>query len=105
MVELERLLQIYEQNIRNLDESADADEQVQDVLTVLASRHGFERVALTPEQQQRLDRLDEELIKRRQILAEWLPFPSPHERRHWWWFLHEGPQVREQAKVAAGARP
>lgn len=101
MVELEQLFQVYERSIKNLDESDDADEQVQDVLTVLSARHGFENVALTYAQQQRLDRLDDELVERRKILAEWLPFPSNHERRHWWWFLHEGPQVREQAQALA----
>ena len=98
MVTIERLFRSYEQQIRNIDEP---DEIGSEVLLLLTSRDLFEHFELTVERQQQLDRLDAELVKRWRILAEVLPFPSPRERKRWWWFLHEGPQVREQAKALA----
>lgn len=99
---LEQLFRMYEQHIQNLD---DPDELSSDVLMALITRDGFERFRLDQSEQVRLTRLDDELIKRQPVLADELPNPNLSvDRRRWWWFLHEGPQVREQAKVAAGAR-
>ena len=99
MVTLEQLFRIYEQEIRILD---DPDEIFSDSVLILTTRNGFEDYALTAAQQRRLDRLDDELVKRWEVLAEALPNPNfADNRRRWWWFLHEGPQVREQARALA----
>ena len=98
MVTLEQLFRSYKQQIENIEEP---DELGSEVLMLLTSRDLFEQFELTAEQQQQLDRLDSELVKRWEILAEVLPFPTRRERRRWWWFLHEGPQVREQARALA----
>ena len=98
---LEQLFGIYARQIKNLDESDDFDEFVQDVLLVLSTRNSFEKHDLTPGAQRRLDLLDDELVKHWEKLGEVLPLPSPDNRRRWWWFLHEGPQVREQARALA----
>ena len=99
MVTLEQLFRIYEQEIGILD---DPDEIFSDSVLVLTTRNGFEDYGLTAHQQRRLDRLDDELVKRWAVLAEVLPNPNfMDNRRRWWWFLHEGPQVREQARALA----
>ena len=98
MVTFEQLLRIYLQEIKNID---DPDDLMTETLLVLSTRDGFEDLALTKEQLLRLDRADDQLVKRWEVLAEALPFPAPHPRAHWWWFLHEGPQVREQAQALA----
>lgn len=57
---------------------------------------------LSVDQQRELERLDGLLVKHAHVVAENLPpSPGPHLRSHWWWFLHEGSQVREQAKGVA----
>jgi hypothetical protein len=96
---LEQLFRMYAQHIKNLD---NPDELSSDVLMVLVTRNGFERFVLSQNEQLRLNRLDDELANRWEILAEELPNPNLSiDRRRWWWFLHEGPQVREEAKVLA----
>lgn len=95
----ERALRIYAQQIKNLDHP---DDVMTESLLVLSTRESFlEDDPLSQEQQQQLNRLDDELVKRWKVLAEALPFPAPHPRARWWWFLHEGPQVREQARALA----
>lgn len=69
----EQLLQIYEQQIENLDYP---DEPSNELLLVLTTRDEFEDRVLSEEQQQRLDQLDDELVKRWEILAQWLPNPG-----------------------------
>lgn len=51
---------------------------------------------LTPAQRQQLMDADEVLVQKWRIVAQ-MTFGGEHPRSHWWWFLHEGPQVREQA--------
>ena len=70
MVTLEQLFRIYEQEIGILD---DPDEIFSDSVLVLTTRNGFEDYGLTAHQQRRLDRLDDELVKRWAVLAEVLP--------------------------------
>ena len=96
----ERGLRIYTQQIKNLDHP---DDVMTESLLVLSTRESFvEDYPLSQEQQRRLDRLDDELVKRWEVLAEALPNPNfADNRRRWWWFLHEGPQVREQARALA----
>lgn len=100
--ELGRALQIYAQQVRNLD---DPEDVMTEVLLVLATRDSFVKDGpLTDDQLRQLDRVDAELVKRWKVVGEALPAPhAPADRQHWWWFLHEGPQVREQAKALAAA--
>ena len=96
---LEQLFRMYEQHIKNLD---DPDDLSSDVLMVLITRDGFERFALNHSELLHLSQLDDELVKRQALLAEELPNPNLSvDRRRWWWFLHEGPEVREEAKIFA----
>ena len=90
-IEPERLLRIYRQDIRNLEEP---DELCTEVFSLLVTRDLFEKVQLSSDQQRRLAELDDQLIDHWETLAACLPSPTPRERQHWWWFLHEGPQVR-----------
>ena len=98
---LPQLFKIYAQQIKNLD---DTDDPSNDVLLVLLTRDGFGRFALAQEEQIRLAGLDDELVKRWEILAEELPNPNlKRDRRSWWWHLHEGPQAREEARALTQA--
>jgi hypothetical protein len=104
MVEtLEQLFRIYAQQTKNLD---DPDEPTNETLLVLATRNVIDQRVLqnglSDQERQRLEQLDDELVKRWEILAEFLPNPNfMSDRARWWWFLHEGPQVREKAKALA----
>ena len=98
MVTANRLLETYQFEIEDLDEPEDLCSQA---LIVLSTRDSLAQLPLTEQEQQALSRLDAELIKRWETLAECLPFPSEHDRKHWWWFLDEGPQVREEALQTA----
>jgi len=55
---------------------------------------------LTPTQRERVERTDRVLAEKNALVAEVLPHPQVKDRRRWWWFLHEGPQVREQGHAA-----
>lgn len=94
----EQLLRTYAQQIRNLRDDEELDLCA---LSVLTTRDLLAAAVLTEEQRARLQRLDQKLILRQALLAEVLPFPSQHPPDQWWWYLHQRPQVREQAKVAA----
>lgn len=60
------------------------------------------RIDLSPEQRAELTKLDDILMKHYRVVAEWMPTRLPGESRsHWWWYLDEGPQVREEAEKAA----
>ena len=99
-VNAKSLLIIYKEWISNLDDSVDLPTEA---ACLLSERDCFEELTLTDAEQQQLDQLDDDLVKRWEVLAEVLPYPAPHPRRQWWWFLHEGPQVREEAKALARA--
>ncbi|MBI4305240.1 MAG: hypothetical protein HY678_02875 [Chloroflexi bacterium] len=53
---------------------------------------------LTEAQVQQVAAIDDLLVHKRERVAEVLPNGNSVNRRLWWWFLHEGPQVREQAQ-------
>lgn len=98
---IEQLFNIYAQQTKNLD---DPDEPFNETLVVLTTRDYIGRQRLSVGERRTLEQLDDELVKRWQILTEFLPNPNaPDDRRRWWWFLHEGPQVREEAKALAQA--
>ncbi len=98
----EQILRVYMQQVKNLDQ---ADETGLTEELVLLTRDSVAEVTQwEPEQEQQIARLDDQLVVHWQQLAEVLPNPNfTDDRRHWWWFLHEGPQVREQAPVQAAA--
>jgi hypothetical protein len=52
---------------------------------------------LSPEDRARVEKTDSLLVQKHSIVAQMLPHPRHTDRRRWWWFLHEGPQVREEA--------
>lgn len=99
-ISAKNLLGIYEELINCVDDPIDLPTEA---MHLLCERNCFEELTLTDAEQQQLDQLDDELVKRWEVLAEVLPYPAPHPRRQWWWFLHEGPQVREEAKALAQA--
>jgi len=53
---------------------------------------------LTLEQRRAVAKTDDLIISLRQMVSEILPSSVPKDRSRWWWFLHEGPQVREEAE-------
>jgi len=73
-----------------------------DVLEALIGRSKIAEIwdQLTAGQQAEVRRTDDALLQQHERVAEMLPSPAPHDRSHWWWFLHEGPQVREEAQAA-----
>lgn len=93
----EQLLRLYRQHISNLQH---ADDTGVDEELVLLTRDSVADVAeWTPEQQRLIDELDTRLVTKWRQLSAVLPNPNfVDDRRRWWWFLHEGPQVREEAK-------
>jgi hypothetical protein len=58
---------------------------------------------LTGAQQSQVKTIDDELVQRASVVAEILPNPNFTDRRHWWWFLNEGPQVRKKARQLEAA--
>lgn len=56
---------------------------------------------LTLAQQQQVEQADNLLTQCVRQLREILPGGGEHERSEWWWFLHEGAQVRDQALQSA----
>lgn len=96
-------LSIYGQQIANLDDSDSPDELELAVFQVLSTRDGFVDALLTDDQVRTLDQLDDQLLAHADVLADFLPGSNPPDRQHWWWFLHEGPQVREAAGEGAPA--
>lgn len=70
-------------------------------LDLLYARDELAATVLTPDGQGELRRLDDLLVKhRRAVLAPIQP-PDGTPRSHWWWYLHEGIHVRDQAASAA----
>jgi len=71
-----------------------------DVMQILHARDLIERekAVLNPFQRGYLAGGDAKLRTKWKIVAEFVPHPAHQDRNHWWWFLHEGPQVREQAQ-------
>lgn len=98
--QLEQLFGRYRRYIRNIEEP---DDLCSEVLLLLVARDEFAPLALSDDNLRRLAELDDQLIRHWETLAECLPYPTPHPRQNWWWFLHEGPQVRETTAPGAPA--
>lgn len=64
--------------------------------SLLHLRDGIARSGPSPGEKDELGRLDDLLVKHRRLVVENVPHYENKNRCHWWWHLHEGPQVREQ---------
>jgi hypothetical protein len=53
---------------------------------------------LSPPQRDEVLKIDRLLVSMHEAAAEILPSVQNHDRARWWWFLHEGPQVREEVE-------
>ncbi|MBI4305239.1 MAG: hypothetical protein HY678_02870 [Chloroflexi bacterium] len=97
---IDELIRYYERHLGGLDERDVYDTETP--LVLIARDDIQERWEdLTPEQRRRVQELDDVLVAKYKHVANVLPSSLSTDRRHWWWFLHEGPQVREQAQEAA----
>jgi len=82
-----------------------------DVIATLAERDGIQDeisagTKLTSEQSETLKQADDVLLSQsRKVVAMHPDVFTPDRqnagpRSYWWWFLNEGPQVREEAEAA-----
>lgn len=87
----------YVRMVRELGEDADYIED--EALLILNARDAIERSMpnLSAAERRQVAEIDDLLIQKAGLIALILPNPNFIDRCHWWWFLHEGPQVREQA--------
>ena len=94
---IEDLVEYYQ---RHLSFLVDDDYYDTEALLVLTARDEIEdrREELTPQQEQQIAGLDRDLAAKHEFVAWGIPGGLKQDRRRWWWFLHEGPQVREQAR-------
>lgn len=97
IMNLPQWLSVYRQQIANLDDYDTPDELELAVFQVLSTRDWFANQTLNDDQVRELAELDDQLRAHADVLADFLPGPNPPGRAHWWWYLHEGPQVRVQA--------
>lgn len=91
----EQVLRIYSSHVQNL---RTPDSSGMDEIIVLVTRTGVDRLNWTPDQRAQIDRLDEKLASNWRLFKGTLPHPAEHPREQWWWYLHEGPQVLEEAR-------
>ncbi|MBI4497500.1 MAG: hypothetical protein HY689_06355 [Chloroflexi bacterium] len=79
------------------------DMESSEILLVLITRDEIEQrwAELSPQQQRHVERLDATLAIHYAKVAAVLPNALSTDRARWWWFLHEGPQVRAEAKGVA----
>ena len=98
-VEGEKLLNYYQRHLHYL---ANDEEQGTEALLVLIARSQIEDAwaSWTANQRKTIEQLDELLMQKRDLFELVLPNPEEKDRQHWWWFLHEGPQVRQKAQQA-----
>ena len=98
----EQVLHVYAQHLKNLSR---ADETGLNEELVLLTRDSVADITQwAPEQEQQIARLDDQLVAHWRQLAAVLPNPNFQDRRRWWWFLYEGPQVRKEAQASLSAR-
>lgn len=72
-----------------------------EVIDLLCVRDEIAEQSLDAEQRRETDRLDDLLLKHRRLIAENIAPRTGEPNARWWWRLHEGPQVREEATRAA----
>lgn len=79
----------------------DEDTYDTDALLALIERDGIEDRSdkLSEDQKRHLFKLDEILASKHERVADVLPTEFSYEEpyKRWWWRLHEGPRVREEA--------
>jgi hypothetical protein len=83
--------------IEGIDEG---DNWENDITQAVITRSMVEDVwsQLTPDEQKAVHAADHLLVDHWEQVAELLLDPRGHPRTHWWWYLHEGPHVREEAR-------
>lgn len=74
-----------------------------EVADLLVIRDELTDAGLSPEERRELERLDDLIAKHWRLIAENIPPHPERPRSHWWWHLHEGPQVRGERRAAARA--
>lgn len=92
---------------RHLDFLDDRDYSYEESILVLVARDDLEDQwgELTSEERTLIASLDNVLAGKHEIVSEVLPTMDEHDRRRWWWYLHEGPQVKDEAeRLAASSR-
>ncbi|GEM_PF-1943149 len=97
-----KVIDYYERRLEALEDRAYSDFWADEVLLVLNARDELnDRWAeLSSEQRERVYILDDRLVKKHKLIAKHaLPNSNVQDRTRWWWYLHEGPQVREQASA------
>ena len=99
------LVDYYERRVEGLEDKAYSDFWEDEVLLLLTARDEIHDRwhELDSDQRSRILALDERLAKQYRRIARYGPVPNPNvtDRARWWWFLHEGPRVREKALAAA----
>src|SRR5665647_1687881 len=93
------LLREYERALRAVD---DPDTYDTEALLALTARDVIEDhwADLSSDDRELVARLDDKLAAKHQVVAEVLPEDNIRDRRRWWWFLNEGPQVRKESQAA-----
>lgn len=88
---------------RHLGFLDDRDFSYEESMNVLVVRDDLEDQwdELTAEEQTLIRSLDNILASKHHIVDEVLPARNQHDRHRWWWFLHEGPQVKNEAEQLA----
>ncbi len=96
------LVAYYRRHLSLLD---DRDFSYEESMNVLVTRDVLEDKwdELTADEQRMIDPLDKILASKHEIVSEVLPTKDKHDRRRWWWHLHEGPQVKSEAERLAAA--
>ncbi len=98
------IVSYYDQRIASLEDTEYADFWEEEVLLLLSNRDGLHDrwSELSTEQRSHVLSLDKWLVIHHQLISEYAGLPNPNvtDRSYWWWFLHEGPQVMEQALAA-----
>ena len=75
-----------------------------EVLDLLVVRDEIDESKLNPDQRRRLVELDDLLVKHARLVSDNIaPQPDLPVSR-WWWHLHKGPQIRDDALAATRAR-
>src|SRR6266511_3364033 len=75
-----------------------------EVLDLLVVRDEIDESKLNPDQRRRLVELDDLLVKHARLVTDNAPPQADVPRSRWWWHLHKGPQVRDDALAATRAR-
>lgn len=95
------IVNYYERRLEALEDRAYSDFWEDETLLLLIARDELKDrwTELPSAQQERVHALDKRLVKKHRLMAKYAPIPSQnlHDRGRWWWYLHEGTQVREQA--------